>query len=53
MKPLMNKDDQRSLLKALAAVQKNAEKGVHTHDDYRVLVRAIIKLVKTVSIEED
>jgi hypothetical protein len=40
--------DHRGIKKQLKAVQERAAKGVHTHEDYRTLIRTITKLTDMV-----
>lgn len=36
--------DHRGIKKQLKDIQKRANEGVHTHEDYRTLVKTLIKL---------
>lgn len=40
--------DHRGIKKQLKAVQERANRGIHTHEDYRILVKTLMKLTDLV-----
>lgn len=45
---MSKRTDRGLVLKQLKEVQERANRGVHTHEDYRVLVNTMIRLTKLV-----
>jgi hypothetical protein len=38
-------------LKKLKDIQDRANKGIHTHEDYSIMISILVKLVKSVKID--